>query len=147
MEKKLTKKDFYGKLLDLIKLHAEDATEQEQLTEFVQHEIELIEKKAEKAKGYQRKKEKDVLKDMVFEALTEDFQTIKEIVAAIDSKEIEVTSAKVTARLTALAKENSVIKEEITIEVPGAKEGTTKKAKCMGYRLSPIVEEEEVITE
>ena len=123
MEGKTTKKEMFGLLLNL--LETVEVAEKEALQNFVAHEIELIEKKAEKAKGYKRKKEDDVLKEQVYTKLdAAEFRTISEIVADLDN--VDITPAKVTARLTALVKEGLVVKEEVKVE----------GRKLRGYKLA-----------
>ena len=113
MEKKMTKKEMFGLLLEL--LETAEVAERDELKNFVAHEIEMIENKAEKAKTYKRKKPADVLKEQIytkFDAL--EFRTIHDIVS--DFNDADITAAKVSARLTSLVKECVDIKEEIKIE-------------------------------
>lgn len=122
MEKKMTKKEMFGLLLGL--LETAEVAERDELKNFVSHEIEMIENKAEKAKTYKRKKPADVLKEQVYTKLDVfEFRTIQEIVSDLD--DADITAAKVTARLTSLVKEGLVVKEEIKIE----------NRKLMGYKL------------
>ena len=64
MEKKMTKKEMFGLLLEL--LETAEVAERDELKNFVAHEIEMIENKAEKAKTYKRKKTADVLKEQIY---------------------------------------------------------------------------------
>ena len=123
MEKKMTKKEMFGLLLEL--LETAEVAEREELKNFVAHEIEMIENKAEKAKTYKRKKAADVLKEQIYTKLDVlEFRTIHDIVS--DFNDADITAAKVSARLTSLVKEGLVIKEEIKIE----------NRKLMGYKLA-----------
>lgn len=123
MEKKMTKKEMFGLLLGL--LETAEVAERDELKNFVAHEIEMIENKAEKAKTYKRKKTADVLKEQIYTKLDVlEFRTIHDIVSDFDNADI--TAAKVSARLTSLVKEGVVIKEEIKIE----------NRKLMGYKLA-----------
>ena len=123
MEKKMTKKEMFGLLLEL--LETAEVAEREELKNFVAHEIEMIENKAEKAKTYKRKKAADVLKEQIYTKLDVlEFRTIHDIVSDFDNADI--TAAKVSARLTSLVKEGIAIKEEIKIE----------NRKLMGYKLA-----------
>ena len=123
MEKKMTKKEMFGLLLGL--LETAEVAEREELKNFVAHEIEMIENKAEKAKTYKRKKTADVLKEQVYTKLDAlEFRTIHDIVS--DFNDADITAAKVSARLTSLVKEGVAIKEEIKIE----------NRKLMGYKLA-----------
>lgn len=122
MEKKMTKKEMFGLLLEL--LETAEVAERDELKNFVAHEIEMIENKAEKAKTYKRKKPADVLKEQIYTKLDVlEFRTIHDIVS--DFNDADITAAKVSARLTSLVKEGLVIKEEIKIE----------NRKLMGYKL------------
>ena len=123
MEKKMTKKEMFGLLLEL--LETAEVAERDELKNFVAHEIEMIENKAEKAKTYKRKKAADVLKEQIYTKLDVlEFRTIHDIVSDFDNADI--TAAKVSARLTSLVKEGLAIKEEIKIE----------NRKLMGYKLA-----------
>ena len=123
MEKKMTKKEMFGLLLEL--LETAEVAERDELKNFVAHEIEMIENKAEKAKTYKRKKAQDVLKEQIYTKLDVfEFRTIHDIVSDFD--DADITAAKVSARLTSLVKEGLAIKEEIKIE----------NRKLMGYKLA-----------
>ena len=123
MEKKMTKKEMFGLLLGL--LETAEVAERDELKNFVAHEIEMIENKAEKAKTYKRKKTADVLKEQIYTKLDAlEFRTIHDIVS--DFNDADITAAKVSARLTSLVKEGLAIKEEIKIE----------NRKLMGYKLA-----------
>lgn len=123
MEKKMTKKEMFGLLLGL--LETAEVAERDELKNFVAHEIEMIENKAEKAKTYKRKKAADVLKEQIYTKLDVlEFRTIHDIVS--DFNDADITAAKVSARLTSLVKEGLAIKEEIKIE----------NRKLMGYKLA-----------
>ena len=123
MEKKMTKKEMFGLLLEL--LETAEVAERDELKNFVAHEIEMIENKAEKAKTYKRKKTADVLKEQIYTKLDAlEFRTIHDIVSDFDNADI--TAAKVSARLTSLVKEGLAVKEEIKIE----------NRKLMGYKLA-----------
>ena len=123
MEKKMTKNEMFGLLLEL--LETAEVAERDELKNFVAHEIEMIENKAEKAKTYKRKKAQDVLKEQIYTKLDVfEFRTIHDIVSDFD--DADITAAKVSARLTSLVKEGLAIKEEIKIE----------NRKLMGYKLA-----------
>ena len=123
MEKKMTKKEMFGLLLEL--LETAEVAERDELKNFVAHEIEMIENKAEKAKTYKRKKTADVFKEQIYTKLDVlEFRTIHDIVS--DFNDADITAAKVSARLTSLVKEGLAIKEEIKIE----------NRKLMGYKLA-----------
>lgn len=83
---------------------------------FAAHEIELLDNRAAKAKETKAKKaaEPDLISDAVEAALTDEFQTAADIVAAIANPDI--TAAKAVYRLNALAEAGVAIKEDIKIE-------------------------------
>ena len=123
MEKKMTKKEMFGLLLEL--LETAEVAERDELKNFVAHEIEMIDNKAAIATTYKRKKTADVLKEQIYTKLDVlEFRTIHDIVS--DFNDADITAAKVSARLTSLVKEGIAIKEEIKIE----------NRKLMGYKLA-----------
>lgn len=110
-EKKMTKKDYFVEIKEILENANEVA-----LAEAMAHEIELLENKAVKNKerAAQRKIEGDELRDTISNILTDDFQTIDEIVEQLDDEEI--TKAKVVARLTQLVNLEEAIKEQVKTE-------------------------------
>lgn len=116
MEKKLTKKDYYTMLKEIVyptNADCEMTVEQGELIDFLDKQIALIDSKAEKAKAKnaEKKANGDELREKVQNVLTEDFQTIDAIVTQIEGEEI--TKAKITARLTALVKNNIAEKTDV----------------------------------
>ena len=128
MEKKITKREKFEMLKDIIRgdASAELTVEQAELIDFLDAQIVAIDTKAEKAKARnaEKKANGDELRDAVQAVLTDNFQTIDAIVAQIEGE--DVTKAKVTARLTSLVKNGLAEKEEVKDE-----EGRKLKA----YRL------------
>jgi ElaB/YqjD/DUF883 family membrane-anchored ribosome-binding protein len=127
---KMTKREIYAQLITLAdtgKMELSDAD----LKAFAEKEIELLDKKAAKAKEAAAKKraEGDELTDAVRAALSDDtFEPIAEIAARIEGA--DVTVAKVTYRLTQLVKNGEAEKQEITI--PATEDGG-KARKIQGY--------------
>lgn len=116
MEKKMTKKDFYEMLKEIVyptNADCEMTVEQGDLIDFLDKQIALIDAKAEKAKARnaEKKANGDELRDVVQSVLTNDFQTIDAIVAQIEGE--EVTKAKVTARLTSLVNNGIAEKTDV----------------------------------
>lgn len=111
MEKKITKRDYYEMLKEIV-VDA-DVEGKEELVEFLDKQVSLLDNKAEKAKARNAEKKAagDELREVVQSVLTEDFQTIDAIVAQIEGEEI--TKAKVTARLTSLVKNGIAEKEDV----------------------------------
>lgn len=111
MEKKVTKRDYYEMLKEIVlNANVEGTTE---LVEFIDKQVSLIDSKAEKAKvrNAEKKANGDELREVVQNVLTDEFQTIDAIVAQIEGE--EVTKAKVTARLTALVNNGIAEKTDV----------------------------------
>lgn len=116
MEKKVTKRDYYEMLKEIVyptNADCEMTVEQGELIEFIDKQIALIDSKAEKAKARnaEKKANGDELREVVQNVLTDEFQTIDAIVAQIEGEEI--TKAKVTARLTALVNNGIAEKTDV----------------------------------
>lgn len=111
MEKKITKRDYYEMLKEIVlNANVEGATE---LVEFIDKQVSLIDSKAEKAKARnaEKKANGDELREVVQNVLTDEFQTIDAIVSQIEGEEI--TKAKITARLTSLVKNGIAEKTDV----------------------------------
>lgn len=122
---KMTKKEMYAVIKDALADRAD-------IVAFCDHEIELIEKKAAKAKETAAKKraEGDELTDVVFSLLGAEPQTIADITAQIEGE--DVTTSKVSYRLTSLVKAGKAQKVDLKIEAAeGGKARTVK-----GYFLA-----------
>ncbi len=104
----------------------------EDLAAFAQNEIDLLDKKATKAKerAAAKRAEGDELTDAVRAVMsTEEFEPIAEIAARIEGE--DVTVGKVQYRLGLLVKNGEAVKEQITI--PGG-EGQ-KARKIVAFKL------------
>lgn len=135
MEKKMTKKDYFVQMIDLLaEVDAEDPIVKDCI-DFCNTQIELLDKKVARAKekAQEKKEQGDELKEAIMNVLTEDFQSIKDICSQIDIE--ETTTSKVTARLTALFKEGKVEKEQAKAD----------GKKFMTYRLATETENSEDI--
>ena len=134
METKITKKMNYEAIIAYI--NGEDTIISEaQMIDFCEAQIADLAKKAAKAKerAAVKKAEGDVLTDLVYSVMTDEFQTGAEIATAVLAQlpeDTDVTAAKVTARITKLVKADAVVKEQVTVEVEG------KKSKKMAYKLA-----------
>lgn len=110
---KETKKDVYTQMIDLFN-HIEGADVQKYI-DFCTGEIELLDRKAQKAKetAERKKSEGDELRDAVENVLMENdaFMSIDEIMAALGDNE-DITRSKVIYRLSALAGLGRVEKDE-----------------------------------
>lgn len=136
---KITKREMFEAIKGLAEsgaLHMVDFNENitdEAVAEFCANEIDLLDKKAAKAKERKaiKKAEGDELTDIVRDAMsTEEFETREDIFKKLEVGE-DVTIAKVGYRLTTLVNNGEAEKTEITL--PAEVEGG-KKRKVMGYR-------------
>lgn len=133
-EMKITKAMWF----EMIKaaLEASEAEDKDGMIAFIEHEQELLSGKAEKAKERAAKARaaSDGLKSDIQAVLTEEFQTVEQIEAAIDSEKYsELTRAKIVARLSALVRDGVAEKEATKVE------GSSRKV--MAYRIIATVEE------
>lgn len=136
--KKITKKSMYATVLDIL-ADAEsrgfalpEGMDFGALSDFVNHEIELLDKKAESAakRAADKKIQGDALRDRIRDVLTSDFKTIAEIVSALGDP--DVSAQMVTARLTQLI--NLELVEKDSVSVPAITDGG-KARKVTAYRL------------
>lgn len=111
--KKITKKDKFEMLRGFIPT---DFEQYDTLIEFIDNEIGMIDKKADKARARAEiaKAEGDEMRAVVESALTDEWQSIASILEVIGNEEF--TKGKVSARLGALVKQGVVEKESQTIE-------------------------------
>lgn len=124
MAEKMTKAMWFEEIKAVVE--ASDYERKDEAVEFIDKQLELIASKAEKARerAAKTKAEGDELREAVRAVLTDEFQTIDDIVAQV--AEEGVTKAKVTARLTQLVKTEMAEKDQIK-----ADDGR----KVMAYRL------------
>lgn len=124
-EKKITKRDNFTEIAAFL-------TEVGKIewADVINHEIELLDNKAAKAKATAAKKktEGDALRDAVQAVLTDELQTIADITARVEGE--DVSAAKVQYRLNALVGAGIAIKEQITVG-----EGESRR-KLMAYRIA-----------
>ena len=104
------------------------------VTAFCDKEIAALDSKAAKAKerAAAKKAEADVLMGQVEDALTDEFQVIADIAAAVAGVNADATVSKVTFRLTKLVESGVAEKTQVTI--PATE--TTKARKVQAYRLA-----------
>ena len=114
MEKKMTKKDYYGILKTIVE--GIEVENKEDLLTCIDRELELIENKSIKAKerAAEKRAEGDELRAAVKSILTTENQTIDEIFGQIEGEDL--TRAKIVARLTQLVKTGEAKKEEVKSE-------------------------------
>lgn len=113
-EKKMTKKDYYMLIKEIIENN--NIEEKEELIEFINKQVIQIETKAQKAKirAEEKKSTGDELRSIVKSVLTTELQTSEVITEKIAREDI--TKAKVIARLTQLVKLGEVEKADIKSE-------------------------------
>ena len=135
---KISKKTKFATVLDVLAF-AEDngfslpeGIDYGMLSDFVNHEVELLDKKAESAakRAADKKVQGDALRDRIAGVLSDtEFKTIAEIVK--DLADPDVSAQMVTARLTQLIHLEQVEKDSVT--VPAATEDG-KARKVVAYR-------------
>lgn len=110
-ELKMTKAMWFEAIKAVVE--ASEAEQKEEMVAFIDAQVELLAKKADKAKerAAAKKVEGDELREVVQSVLTEELQTIDAIVDKIEGE--DVTKAKITARLTQLVKAGLAEKEAI----------------------------------
>ena len=118
---KTTKKDNFNAIISVLTAGGHD-----DLAAVIQNEIDLLDRKAAKAKerAATKKAETDALYDAVQAVLTGELATISEITDACGVE--DATNAKVQARLKKLADAGVAVKEQVTID----------KRKLVAYRLA-----------
>lgn len=112
--KKVTKKEYYEMIKGI--LESADVENKEELSAFVDKQIEMIDARAERAKAAAATKraEGDALRAQVEGLLTDEYQTVDTIVNQVQGEDI--TKSKVVARLTQLVKTGLVEKDSIKVE-------------------------------
>lgn len=134
MTTKITKRDYMNCLKSIVEsgsITVEDPFTEEGLLNFIDHEIELLDNKAQAAakRAADKKEAGDELREKIFNVLTDEPATIDDIVALVDDPDI--TRNKVASRLGQLVKMERVERSEVTLETPS---GKTRKAAA--YRLA-----------
>ena len=124
MENRVTKREMYEALVSFA-VNGEMSYETEEgavvvsmdeLKAFAENEIAQLDKKLEKARerAAAKKAEADVLMDRVKEVLTDEYQTIADIMVVLNDE--DVTAGKVTARLTKLVKAGEAEKTDVKVD-------------------------------
>ena len=105
----------------------------EEVVAFFENEIGNLDKRAERSRATAAKKREagDALTETVKGILTDDFQTIADIVAQIEGE--DVTASKVTYRLNALVKEGYA--EKADVQVPGVDGAKARVVKA--FKIAP----------
>lgn len=123
---KKTKAMYFAELREMVIDAVEDQERQAEFVEFIDKQLEAIEKrKAAAAERAEKKKaEPDELSKAIFAQLGENLATVDEIVAALGDE--GATRNKVTSRLGKMVKAGTVVKETVRID----------DSKRMAYRLA-----------
>ena len=109
---KITEREMYTMISELLEGN-------DDVVAFCEKKIATLDKKAEnaKVKAAEKKAAGDELRTRVEEVLTDEWQTIAEVGAALDDE--EVTASKVTYRLNALVDLGVAVKDETKIPSDG----------------------------
>ena len=128
MADKKTKAMYFAELREMVIAAVEDQEQQNELVEFIDKQLETLDKRkvAAAERAAKKREESDAMTDAILGQIGEDLTTVDEIVAAIDDE--NVTRNKVTARLGKLVKAGSIVKE--TVKVNGNKR--------MAYRIAAL---------
>lgn len=136
MDKKITKRDNFNTLRDLVMNFVDLQTEQDRLLAFIDHEVEQLDKRAASAKKYAKKtaKSEDALADAVFNILSDGAQhDIPSIVAELNAGDMDATPQKVTYRLTKMVEAGNVLRETVSVK----EDGKAARKVCM-FTAAPI---------
>lgn len=129
---KITKRDNYNSLRELVENTYMPNDVQDRLLAFIDHEIEQLDKRAASAKKYAKKtaKAEDALATEIDLFLHEQAEpvTIANIVAGLDEN-LNATAQKVSYRLTKMVEQGTVAKSQVTIKEDG------KSRKINAYAL------------
>lgn len=129
---KKTKTMYFEELRELVLTTVIDAEKQAEYVEFIDKQIEALDKRkaAAAARAEKKKAESDALTDAIYELIGDKLVTVDEITVAFDDE--EVTRAKITARLGKLVNAGLIEKEPVRVD----------GKKRMAYRrISTAVEE------
>lgn len=109
MEKKMTKKEMFGRLIEIVE--GAGVTDTDVIVEFLNHEIELVSKK--RSGQTKTQKENEVLVETIYDALkdAEKAMTITELYEVVKSDEIK-SSQKVSALVKKLVDAGRVVRTE-----------------------------------
>ena len=130
-EKKITKKENFTEIAAFL-----TEVGKNEWADVINHEIELLDNKAAKAKATAAKKktEGDALTAAVEAVLTDELTTIKDITDKVEFDDFDGSQAKVQYRLNTLVANGKAYKEQITVG-----EGESRR-KLMAYRIANVEE-------
>lgn len=129
MAQRMTKREVLNAIIEMMNEGTlPEGFDREDIVVFAEHEIELIDNRNAKAKEAKAKKaaEPDPFVEAIQNALTDEFQTAADVVAAIGDENLSI--AKASFRLNALVESGVAIKDDIKIE--------GQRTKRKGYKLA-----------
>ena len=123
---KKTKVMYFAELREMVIDTVEDQEKQEELVEFIDKQVETLEKRkvAAAERAEKKRAESDAMTDAILGQIGEELITVDEIVVALDDE--TVTRNKVTARLGKLVKAGVIEKDAVKVD----------GNKRMAYRLA-----------
>ena len=126
---KKTKAMYYAELREMV-LATVPEGEQDELLEFIDKQVEALEKRraAATARAEKKRAESDAMTDAILAQMGDELMTVDDIVEALEDD--DATRNKVTARLGKLVRNGLVVKEAIKVD------GT----KRMAYKLAEAAE-------
>lgn len=124
---KKTKETYFNELKGIINAADIDVETREDYIAFIDKQIEMLDKKKEASKARRAAKtaESDALTDQIYSLLTDEAQTVEEILVALDEEDL--TRAKVVSRLGKLVRAGQATKEPIKVD--GQRRTAYTKAK------------------
>lgn len=127
---KKTKAMYYAELREMVLTAVLDEEKQDELIEFIDKQVEALEKRraAATARAEKKRAESDAMTDAILAQIGDELMTVDDIVDALDDE--DATRNKVTARLGKLVRNGLVVKEAIKVD------GT----KRMAYKLAEAAE-------
>lgn len=127
---KITKRDNFNALRAMVETSSLTNDEQNSLLTFIDHEIELLDKRAESSSKYKAKAKTDLLAEMIVNTLVgvDAYMTIPQIVEAIGEA---ATPQKVAYRLGKMVDSGTVVKDSVSIK----EEGQSSRRICT-YRYN-----------
>lgn len=103
MEKKITKKEMFTKIREVVVDNAD-------MVDFIDHEIELLDKKSASKKPTKTQEANEGLKTVILSVLTAEGMTASEVLASSDEF-AGLSNQKISALLNALAKDGKIVKD------------------------------------
>lgn len=113
---KITKRDNYNTLYELVSNAGLDTETETRLHDFIDHELELMAQRAEKSKKYQKahKAADDAMTDAIMDVLSNSTDPV--CISDIVDKIQDASAQKVTYRLGKLFKSDKIVKDIRTIK-------------------------------